>query len=166
MLPEQVWDAEPIPSRRLEPGRPTGSAMPLVWAHAEFIKLIVSRHLGHPVDRPRAVWRRYQGRRPTPGHAFWWLHAPISTFPAGARLAVALPRPAMVHWGSDGWQNASDEPTLDSGLSFHVASLDTALLPPDARVEFTWKWQETGAWHGRDFELAASPGSTAPPPAR
>ena len=61
MMPEQVWDAEPIPSRRLAPGRPTGSAMPLVWAHAEFIKLLISRHLGHPVDRPRAVWQRYRG---------------------------------------------------------------------------------------------------------
>ena len=54
MLPEQVWDADPIPSRRLEPGRPTGSAMPLVWAHAEFIKLMVSRHhrsSGRPAAR-------------------------------------------------------------------------------------------------------------------
>jgi glucoamylase len=164
MLPEQVWDAEPIPGRRLEPGRPTGSAMPLVWAHAEFIKLIVSRHLGHPVDRPRAVWRRYQGRRPTARHAFWWPHAPIGAFPAGARLAVALPRPAMVHWGTDDWQNAADEPTVDSGLGFHVVSLNVAHLPPDARVEFTWKWQQTGAWHGRNYELVASPQAGPPPP--
>ena len=27
----------------------------LAWAHAEFIKLMVSRHLGRPVDRPAAV---------------------------------------------------------------------------------------------------------------
>src|SRR5262249_19272988 len=32
MIPEQVWDAEPIPEHRLFPGRATGSAMPLVWA--------------------------------------------------------------------------------------------------------------------------------------
>jgi glucoamylase len=98
MLPEQVWDADPIPSRRLEPGRPTGSAIPLVWAHAAFIKLMVSRHLGRPVDRPRAVWRRYQGRRPTARHAFWWPHAQIDAFYAGSRLAVALPLAALVHW--------------------------------------------------------------------
>jgi glucoamylase len=76
MMPEQVWDADPIPSRRLMPGRPTGSAMPLVWAHAEFIKLLISRQLGQPVDRPRAVWRRYRQparRRATSDHA-----APIS----------------------------------------------------------------------------------------
>jgi glucoamylase len=131
--------------------------MPLVWAHAEFIKLIVSSHLGHPVDRPRAVWRRYQGRRPIARHAFWWPHAPIRTFQACSRLAIALPRPAIVHWGNAGWQNISDEPTHDSGLGFHVASLDVAGLPPKARVEFTWRWQDTDGWHGQDYELAALP---------
>ena len=29
MIPEQVWDADPIPERRLYPGGPSGSAMPL-----------------------------------------------------------------------------------------------------------------------------------------
>jgi len=155
MLPEQVWDADSIASRRLEPGRPSGSAMPLVWAHAEFIKLMVSRHLGHPVDRPRAVWRRYQGRRPIARYAFWWPHAPIREFPAGKWLAVALPRPAKVHWANDGWRNATDEPTHDSGLGFHVAALDVSRLSPGERVEFTWQWQESGAWHGRDYGVAA-----------
>ena len=153
MLPEQVWDADPIPSRRLAPGRPTGSAMPLVWAHAEFIKLMVSRHLGRPVDRPRAVWRRYQGRRPAVRHAFWWQHAPIKGFDAGARLAVALPRAALVHWGSEGWHNAMDEPTHDSGLGFHVASLDVGRLPPGQRVVFTWQWRNTSAWHNQNYEV-------------
>src|SRR5262249_42363445 len=42
LIPEQVWDAAPIPGRQLEPGKPTGSAMPLVWAHAEYVKLLRS----------------------------------------------------------------------------------------------------------------------------
>ena len=149
MLPEQGLDADPIPSRRLSPGRPSGSAMPLVWAHGEFIKLMVSRHLGHPVDRPRAVWRRYRGRRPIARYAFWWPHAPIREFPTGSRLAVALPRPVKVHWGHGGWRNAVDEPTNDSGLCFHVAALDVGRLPAGERIEFTWQWQDSGAWHGR-----------------
>jgi glucoamylase len=32
MLPEQVWDADPIPSRRLLPGRPTGRPARLLVA--------------------------------------------------------------------------------------------------------------------------------------
>jgi glucoamylase len=130
MLPEQVWDADPIPNRRLMRGRPTGSAMPLVWAHAEFIKLLMSRQIGQPIDRPRSVWRGYRGRRPTARHAFWWLHAPIDSMLAGQRLAIALPRSAVVHWGREGWREVADQPTCDSGLGFEVATLDVRRLPP------------------------------------
>ncbi len=157
MLPEQVWDADPIPSRRLEPGRPSGSAMPLVWAHAEFIKLMLSRHLGHPLDRPRAVWQRYRGRRPSARLAFWWPHAAIDGFCAGMQLAIALPRPAIVHWGREAWRHVGDEPTQDSGLGFHVAVLDVDRLPVGERVDFTWRWQETGEWHGRDHTVVVLP---------
>ncbi len=62
MLPEQVWDAAPIPDRHLFPGRPSGSAMPLAWAHAEYVKLVRSIALGHAIDRPEAAWRRYRGQ--------------------------------------------------------------------------------------------------------
>jgi hypothetical protein len=30
LIPEQIWDGPPVPERGLEPGKPTGSAMPLV----------------------------------------------------------------------------------------------------------------------------------------
>ena len=157
MLPEQVWDAEPIPSRRLLLGRPTGSAMLLVWAHAEFIKLLISRQLGHPVDRPRSVWRRHRGRRPDAQHAFWWQHAPVDSIHAGQRLVISLPRPAIVHWGRDGWCRTKDEATHDSGLGFHTATLDGGHPPFGGRVDFTWRWQETGAWQGRDYTVAVHP---------
>ncbi|HTL32020.1 MAG TPA: glycoside hydrolase family 15 protein [Kofleriaceae bacterium] len=39
MIPEQVWDAPDLPSHGLFLGRPTGSAAPLGWAHAEYVKL-------------------------------------------------------------------------------------------------------------------------------
>ena len=162
MLPEQVWDADPIPNRRLAPGRPSGSAMPLVWAHAEFIKLLVSRHLRRPVDRPRAVWRRYQGRRPVARHAFWWPHAPINNVPAGARLAIALPSPAIVHWGKGGWQKIADAPTQDSGLGFHVAAFDPDGAGPGAHINFTWRLQDNGAWLGRDYTITIVPPDAAP----
>jgi glucoamylase len=157
MLPEQVWDAAPIPSRSLEPGRPSGSAMPLVWAHAEFVKLVLSQRLGHPVDRPAAVWRRYEGRRPAARYAFWWPHAPIDSVPVGARLAIALPRPAIIHWGSEGWRRVADQPTRDSGLGFHVAVLDPGRREAGEQINFTWQWQDNGAWVGRDHAVSVNP---------
>lgn len=65
LLPEQVWDSDEIPERGLYLGQPSGSAMPLVWAHAEFIKLALSIAAGAPVDRlARRTWARYDGRKP------------------------------------------------------------------------------------------------------
>jgi glucoamylase len=157
MIPEQVWDAEPIPNRFLHPGRASGSAMPLVWAHAEFVKLLVSRQIGRPFDRPRAVWRRYRGRRPTATFAFWWPHAPIGAVAAGTRLAVALPEPALVHWGRDGWLAPADTATVDTGLGFHVAMLATASLPAGSRIQFTWRRPDGSAWTGRDVSVQVVP---------
>jgi hypothetical protein len=86
------------PERRLFPGRPTGSAMPLAWTHAEFVKLMISRQLGYPFDRPAAVWRRYGSRRPEAKRAFWCLHAPIGRIEHGMALIIALPRAARIHY--------------------------------------------------------------------
>ncbi|EGQ60975.1 glycosyl hydrolase, family 15, partial [Acidithiobacillus sp. GGI-221] len=60
LLPEQIWESDAIPEKGLFPGHPSGSAMPLVWAHGEFIKLCHSAAQGRPVDRPAQTWKRYQ----------------------------------------------------------------------------------------------------------
>jgi glucoamylase len=152
MIPEQVWDDEPIPARRLVRGRPTGAAMPLAWAHAEFVKLMISRGLGHPIDRPWATWLRYHGRRCSAKSAFWFPDAPITGLPSGTRLVIALPAPALVRWGVDGWNDVSDQPAEESGLGFFAATLNTAALQPGQRVAFTVRW-ESGEWLGRDISL-------------
>jgi len=59
MLPEQVWDGPDIPERELVNGRPSGSAMPLVWAHAEYAKLVRSLHEGRVFDMPQQTYARY-----------------------------------------------------------------------------------------------------------
>jgi glucoamylase len=46
MLPEQFWDAEDLPAGHMKFGGPTGSAMPLCWAHAEYVSLVRSAHDG------------------------------------------------------------------------------------------------------------------------
>lgn len=62
-LPEQVWDAADIPGAGLFRGAPTGSAMPLAWAHAEYLKLCRSLHDGRIFDQPVQTVERYL-RRP------------------------------------------------------------------------------------------------------
>ena len=154
MMPEQVWDSAPLPDQRLYPGLPTGAAMPLAWTHAEFIKLMASRHLGHPVDRPQAVWQRYGGRRPPAASAVWLLHAPIGRIARGTTLMLALPRSARVHWGVDGWQGVADGATTDTELGLHAFTFPAAALAKAHVVDFTVQWSDTQAWAGADFHIA------------
>jgi glucoamylase len=145
LIPEQIWDGPPMPSRGLLFGRPSGSARPLAWAHAEFAKLVMSRQLGRPVDRPSGVWRRYRGRRPVAQRAFWSPAAPIGEFRQGARLVIALPRPGRVRWSVDEGARESQTDTVETGLGIHAAELDTAGLAAGGQVRFGWQWRDQPA---------------------
>lgn len=153
MLPEQVWDAVAIPERHLYPGKPTGSAMPLAWTHAEFIKLVFSHLAGEPIDRPHAVWQRYQGQRPRAAIAFWLQQAPISRMNAGMRLYIGLHQPSLVRWGTNNWQHIRNLPTWDSGIGLHIAEIDTSRLTAGGNIEFTYRRNSDGAWVGRNYTI-------------
>jgi glucoamylase len=153
MMPEQVWDSVALPEHGLFAGRPTGSAMPLAWAHAEFVKLMISRHLGYPLDRPAAVWRRYGGRRAEAKRAIWCLHAPISRIDRRMGLMIALPRAAKIHWGMNGWQDVADGETQESGLGLHGFDIAAAALSQARSLDFTFQWRDTQDWVRKDFHV-------------
>jgi len=153
LIPEQVWDTDSIAERSLWPGKPTGSAMPLVWAHAEFVKLVASRALQRPFDRPESVWRRYGGRAPQSTHAIWSPRFPLARLRAGQTLCLLLTRPARVHYGFDGWQGVADMDTQDSGLALQAAQLPTPGLAPGRRIDFTMFWTDTDTWEGHDYHV-------------
>jgi glucoamylase len=154
MMPEQVWDTDALPAHGLYPGRPSGSAMPLVWAHAEFIKLLASRHLGYACDRPQATWQRYRGQRPHRFTHVWLPQAPLATLPRGSRLLIAVGAPAVIHVGRDGWQDPTDAATQDSGLGLHYAEIETHALQAGQRVDFTVRDVATGRWIGEDYTVS------------
>ena len=153
MLPEQVWDAAPVPQRGLSAGRPTGSAMPLAWTHAEYLKLVASRALGRPFDRPQAVWERYHGVRCRAMRAIWCEHAPITGFAAGMSLVVALRAPASVRFGFNDWQDVVELPTVPNSLGLHVLHIDTARLTARQRVDFTFRYSARDRWIGADYHI-------------
>lgn len=161
MLPEQVWDAAPIPGRDLLPGRPSGSAMPLAWAHAEYVKLVRSIALGHAVDRPESAWRRYGGRVPKATRATWRFTAPRPTMPAGRTLRLELMAPARVHCSLDGGATWADLDARATGLGVWVADVPgSRRLAPGQAVDFTVWWPETGRWEGRDLRVAVIDAAT------
>jgi glucoamylase len=160
MLPEQVWDSAPITARGLEPGRPTGAAMPLVWAHAEYVKLVISRSLGRAFDRPAAVWERYRGERPMLRRVIWCEHAPVSELPEGCALTLALREPGTFRWGLDGWQETHEQPTSPNSLGLHLLEIDSPRLRAGRHIDLTYR-SVNGDWVGRDFAIRVT--SAKPP---
>ncbi|WP_204377279.1 glycoside hydrolase family 15 protein [Methyloceanibacter superfactus] len=154
LIPEQVWDTAPITADDLVPGKPSGSAMPLVWAHAEFAKLCHSLALGRPVDRPKATWARYGGVRPAIDYDVWGPSFRPSHIQAGHTLIIALTAPAQVHFGLNGWKDIQDLDTTDTGLGVHVAELPTEALKTGDSVQLTFLWRDSQTWEGRNYEVA------------
>ncbi len=101
LLPEQTWDAADIPQRELFCGRPAGSAMPLAWAHAEYIKLRRSLHEGRVFDQPPQTVQRYQTEKTPAPYAIWRFNHKVRTLPAGQHLRVELlaPRARTLEYG-------------------------------------------------------------------
>jgi glucoamylase len=157
MLPEQIWDAAPIPARGLLPGRPTGAAMPLVWAHAEYLKLAASRQRGRPFDRPTAVWERYRGERPLLKRAIWTEQAPLAQIPEGCALTNALREPHGP-LGLDGRQTRASSRRAPTRW-LHLLEIDRRGCAA-RRLDFTYRNGVT--WAGRDFQILV----TARPSAR
>lgn len=65
MIPEQIWDKAPPPFADLQfmpplrLGEGNGSATPLAWSSAQFIRLALNLKAGRNLDTPDAVAKRY-----------------------------------------------------------------------------------------------------------
>jgi glucoamylase len=151
MLPEQIWDALDIPERELYFGRPAGSAMPLVWAHAEYVKLRRSLREGHVVDMPPQPVARYLVHKTDSLYAIWRFNQKRQAIASAKTLRMEVLAPAVVHWSADGWQTVHDTATSATGLDVHIADLPTAALARPTTVVFTFYWPEAGRWEGVDF---------------
>ncbi len=152
LLPEQIWDSADVPTRELFLGRPSGSAMPLVWAHAEHIKLLRSLRDGVVFDMPPQTFARYVASKPAPAPFAWRLNARREQMPAGRRLRIELPSAALVRWTSDGWTSATDSPCRDSGFGMHLFDLPTENLR-SGTIDFTIFWTDAQRWEGADFKV-------------
>jgi glucoamylase len=154
LIPEQIWDAPPIPEKELYNGCPSGSAMPLVWAHAEYVKLVRSLHDGHIFDTPPETRTRYLDTHHVTAFAAWRFNNKRRAMEAGRILRVETLAPAVVHWTDDDWQTTHDDETRDTTLGLWCVDLPTDGLTGGCTVCFTFYWPQADRWEGTDFTVA------------
>jgi glucoamylase len=153
LFPEQIWESADIPEKELFFDRPSGSAMPLVWAHAEYLKLLRSLRDGRVFDMPPQTVERYLTNNTEPPCLIWCFNHKIRSLPVGKILRIVTMAPAVCHWSVDDWQTTYDSSSRDTGLGFQVVNLATTALTEGNQVRFTFFWPDADHWEGLDFTV-------------
>lgn len=152
LIPEQVWDRSAPPGKMS--GEPTGSAMPLLWAHSEYLKLVYARKTRRPIEQLDVVRERYLGKTPRADCWHWRPEAPFIAIPRGRNARIELAFPFRLRFGFDGWRQAADLESEPLGFGLHGVRLNADLLSARERVDFTYWNQESESWAGIDWGFA------------
>jgi glucoamylase len=152
MLPEQVCD-ETYPSHSLCLGRPSGSAMPLMWAHAEYIKLLRSATDGRIFDLIPIVAERYLEGHGRKDLEIWKPIRQVRQVTVGQTLRIQAPRPFLLHWSGDDWQSAQDTESNSTLLKVYFVDIPIE-MNQRSPIRFTFLWRDNNQWEGRDYEVA------------
>jgi glucoamylase len=155
MMPEQVWDAADIPERSMRLGQPAGSAVPLVWAHAEYLKLLRSAVDGKVFDCIDPVYRRYCGvegrKRRRTDVEIYSRRRPIQRMEAGRKLRILDEGMFDVVWSDDGWQTKHSTPSRAIGSAGFYAEIAPAA--GSSAVEWTLHWPDQDGWLGYNVNV-------------
>jgi glucoamylase len=136
LIPEQVWDSEPIPERFLYPGKPSGSAMPLVWAHAEFLKLLAATATGRPIELLEVVNTRYGAKRPRASTWFWRDEVPFARLERGRALVIEGTTAFNLEYSLDDGDTWAGRDSGPLGLGMHGVRFAAAELADRQALHF------------------------------
>lgn len=156
LIPEQVWDQPFQRDGKDYFGRPTGSANPLAWAHAEYIKLVRSATDGHVFDLMPEVEERYRNGNPRAERfTMWTRNYPSRRMSAGETLRIYARKPFRLRYSVDNWAQVRDLDAVDTELSIYFADVSVG-QEQKAPVRFTFFWTQSGEWNGSDYAIEVS----------
>lgn len=152
MIPEQVWDAADIPDKHLHLGKKTGSATPLVWAHAEYIKLLRSIKEGKPFDQVEDVKRRYIDDRSTLlTYEIWKINRQLKEVSPFIPVRFIFDRPFQLLIENNSTVNATAE-SINTNIGLHYLDFDPLQYQGGA-FSFRIKWLDTGKEDDKVFTI-------------
>ncbi|MFW6156499.1 MAG: glycoside hydrolase family 15 protein, partial [Armatimonadota bacterium] len=152
MLPEQVWDEEDMPERGMYRGKPAGSAMPMCWAHAEYISLVRSAHDGKLFPLIGPVAERYLSGEGRADLEVWKPIRQVREVRRGHTLRIQAPRPFTLVWTDDEWRTTREENATETALG--ISYVDIAVAEDQqAPIRFTFHWTDDDRWEGVNYEV-------------
>ncbi|UUV31437.1 glucan 1,4-alpha-glucosidase [Amycolatopsis roodepoortensis] len=149
LIPEQVWDRQSAGGFTF--GEGTGSATPLAWSMAQFVRLAHSIDAGAPVETPSVVKQRYSAACSAVSAKF----TVNATTSWGQNIFVVGDRPEL-----GAWNPANAVPMSSAGYPLWTANVT---LPKGAAFQYKYIRKEGGAvtWEsGANRAGTASSGCT------
>ena len=175
MLPEQVWDHDDIPDKGMFLGQSAGSAQPLVWAHAEYLKLLRSVKDGKVFDRIDIVADRYgtePGKRTFRSMIeIFQVARPITNVTSGFMLRVLDREPFELVYSVDDWKTVVHLDATVIGFPGAVADVKAPQCVEGGinRIVFTMHWPAADGcaerWLGHNFYVDVTPDKPVTMPA-
>jgi len=128
--------------------------MPLAWAHAEFLKLLIARAQGKPVELLDSVRDRYGKGTPPARYTRWRDETPVHALAAGRTLLVEDRRPFTLRYGWDGWQSVAERESEPQ--PFGLWSVAVGPDRYDGRTTFNFTRRFGDDWEDKDHAVALS----------
>jgi glucoamylase len=153
LLTEQVWDEADRPEMHMYLGKPTTAAMPLMWAHAEYIKLLRSVKDGQVFDFVPEVAEHFRNGGRRKQLEIWKANRHVRSVRAGWTLRVQAPAEFRLRWSSDEWRAANDSDSASVALASHFVDIPIS-REQRAPIRFTFYWPKDARWDGADYEVA------------
>lgn len=157
LLPEQIWDTVDIPEKGLFFGKHSGSAMPLTWAHAEYIKLCSSIKKKKICDLPMFTQERYVKNKIASPFAVWRFNQQEKKISCKKILRIEVLAEAIVRWTNNNWTTWNETNTKNTGLGIYIADVNCNNLKGSNTI-FTFFWKQADHWENKNFEVEIEKG--------
>ncbi len=151
LLPEQVWDEPDLPEKGLYCGGPTGSAVPLVWAHSEYMRLLRSCLDQQLFDLIPPVAARYANGNPQSKVEFWLPNHPIEQIRRNCILRICAEEPFRLRWSTNQWVTYQE--VESASIPLKASFVDLAAADIQNSVEFTLFWIDRDTWEGQNYSV-------------
>ena len=155
LIPEQVWDKDNIPEKGLYRGEHTGSAMPLTWAHAEYIKLCISIDYKKIFDMPVNTCERYLKNKKKSNTVIWRFDNGTMILPKEKTLRIETLAECTVLWTDDNWETTYN--VISKDLTFGLFVTDIKPKNEEATtIQFTFYWNQANKWEGENYSVTVT----------
>jgi hypothetical protein len=105
-------------------------------------------------ERVEPAFQRYVVNPGPSRHEIWSFRHQLRQMPRQKILRIIVAAEATVAWSADHWATANKSDTMNrTGLNLWFADLATKDLPDGSVVEFTFFWEDTQRWEGRNWQI-------------